>query len=106
MQETLSSHIADRLRQGQKKDDIVAALLQDGHEERFARDIVNETAKMRNARALQQGLTLILIGGLMALASCIITIMSSFSSQGFGIVLYGMTTAGIVLIFAGFTKIF
>lgn len=103
---TLSSYIIGLLAKGRKKEQIIEDLLEKGHEEHFARQMVAEAIKTRAAKMHTQALTMILVGALICLGSCIITINSDFSSSGLPFVLYGCTTAGIVVVFIGFTKIF
>lgn len=103
---SVSQHVLHLLSEGKKKDQIVAALLQDGHEEYFAKQIVEETAKLRNAKQRSQGLALILIGGAVCLLSCLLTLASSYSSSSFSMGLFGLTSIGITLVFIGLVKIF
>ena len=53
-----------------------------------------------------QAMSLVLAGGILCLLSCIVTMTSSFSNSSFPLVLYGLTTVGIAVIFIGFAKIF
>ena len=106
IQESLSKQILELLSKGQKREQIVSELLAMGHDERFVKEIVTETIKIRNAKIQSQALTLILIGGVLCLLSCIVTMTSQFSNSNFPLVLYGLTTVGIVIVFLGFSKIF
>jgi hypothetical protein len=91
---------------GKSRPEIEELLRNEGHEEYFIRDILTETIKLRNAKARSQGLVLILTGGLLCLASFFITLVLSYSGTGSDLILYGLTSAGIIFVFAGFMKIF
>jgi hypothetical protein len=103
---SVSIYVLRLLREGKKKDQVVAILLQDGHEEYFAKQIVEEAAKLRNAKLRSQGLLLILTGGAVCLLSCLLTLGSSYSSSSFSMGLFGLTSIGIILVFIGLMKIF
>ncbi len=99
----LTADIIARLNKGLKKDEVVAELLKDGHEEYFVQQLVTATVKMRNSKLTAEGLKLVLIGAAVCLTSCILALTST---GNFHLVMYGMTTAGIIVVFAGLTKIF
>ncbi|MBL7718263.1 MAG: hypothetical protein JNL72_05450 [Flavipsychrobacter sp.] len=103
---SLTQLILEQLKNGISKDHIAATLKDQGHEDYFVKELIRETVKLRDAQARSQGLTLIVIGAVLCFFSCVITLFSSAGSQSFSFVLYGLTTAGILLIFAGFTKVF
>lgn len=104
--QSVTQFVLDSLGKGLKRDEIVAHLKEEGHEERFVKEIVSETVKLRNSRLRSQGLTLILIGAIMCLFSCVITVANSSLGGNFSMVLFGLTSVGVVFIFAGFAKIF
>jgi hypothetical protein len=99
----LSVHILDMLNNGSKKDQTIDELVKEGHEEYFARQMVEQTIKLRNSKLMADGLRLILIGAAICLLSCIFALTST---GNFHLVMYGMTTLGILIIFAGLVKIF
>jgi len=105
-QETLGQYVTGLLNRGTTRDDIIAELLEQGHDERFVRQLVQETAKLRYARRRSQGMALILVGAVICFVSFLLTINSSFSHSSFPVVLYGLTSVGIILVFAGFMMIF
>lgn len=74
-----------------------------GVEERNIPDMLKEIIKMRNARNTTKGLYFMLAGASLCLISCVVTLMSSQTSA---LMLYGLTSIGIVVIFAGLVKIF
>lgn len=93
----------DYLKRGLSNQQIKEELVKSGIEERDIPDILKEIAKMRHARNTTSGLYLMLAGAVVCLASCVITLMSS---QTNAFVLYGLTSAGIIVVFAGLAKIF
>lgn len=103
---SLSREILTLLSNGQSREDIETTLVQKGHDEWFVKEIVQETVKLRNAKNRSQALSLILAGALICFLSFILTITSAFSHNSFPIVLYGLTSIGILVVFAGFVKIF
>lgn len=102
----LTEKILHLLDEGQGREQITNDLLIEGYEEEIVTELVKETIKLRQAKRMSQGLTLILVGAVICFASFLLTITSSFSHSSFPIVLYGMTSAGILVVFAGFTKVF
>ena len=102
----VSQYILSLLNKGQKKEQIETELLDKGHEEYFVKQVVAETIKMRHAKMRSQGLMLILAGAVVCLMSCLQTLSGSFTESSFPLVLYGLTSAGIILVFAGFVKVF
>ena len=57
-------------------------------------------------RNRNQGVNLIIMGAVVCFLSFLLTITSSFSHGSFPYVLYGLTSCGILIAFAGFTKVF
>ena len=55
---------------------------------------------------MAQGLTLILIGAVICLMSFALSITASETHLNFPLVLYGLTSVGIIVVFAGFMKVF
>lgn len=102
----LSRQILDQLGRGHKREEVEARLLEQGYEAYFVKQILDETIKLRSSRARTQALVLILAGAGLCLASCIITLGASLSQGSFSMVLYGLTSLGILLVFAGLAKIF
>lgn len=98
--------VLDMLAHGQGREEIEQALLQQGHDEGFVKNIVKETIKLRQEKLRAQGLTLILSGAVICFLSFLLTITSSFSHSSFPLVLYGLTSAGILVVFLGFMRIF
>ena len=102
---SLSLHIIKLLNEGQKGEQIAAELINKGHDETFINGLVRETGKLRYAKRRAQGLALILTGAVICLFSCIITIASA-TTGSLPTVLYGLTSVGILVIFAGLMKVF
>ncbi len=105
-QNPLGSYIYNMLEEGKGREQIEAILVEKGHDERFVREMVGETMKLRYASRRSHGLLLILAGAGVCLISCVLTINTSFSHGSFPYVLYGLTTVGILLAFAGFMRVF
>ncbi|MCD6064978.1 MAG: hypothetical protein K0R82_2889 [Flavipsychrobacter sp.] len=78
-------------------------LLQSGTEPRHVPELMAEIKKLYNARKTSRGLVLILIGAVLCLLSCVLTLMSF---GDISLVLYGMTTIGLIVVFAGLVQIF
>ncbi len=104
--DTLSTYVFALLEEGQGREQIETHLLEKGHEEDFVREFVQETVKLRYATRRNQGVNLIIMGAVVCFLSFLLTITSSFSHGSFPYVLYGLTSCGILIAFAGFTKVF
>ena len=91
---------------GQSREQIEADLLLQGHDEKFVKELIPECVKLRYARRRTQGLALILGGAIVCFVSFLLTITSSMTHFSFPIVLYGLTSVGILAAFAGFTRVF
>ena len=102
----LNTVIMNLLEEGKGRDHIESFLLEKGHDEYHVKQIVGETIQLRNASRRNSGMSLILVGAVICFASFLLTITSSFSHGSFPYVLYGLTTCGILIAFAGFTKVF
>jgi hypothetical protein len=99
-------HAKEWLDKGYDNEQIIIELKKIGFNERHLPEMLAEIKKLRNARKTSSGLMLILIGAVLCLLSCVLTMTSSYSHGNFSIVLYGFTTVGIVLVFGGLMKIF
>ncbi len=104
--EELSKYVISLLNDGQGRETIEHDLMAKGHDEKFVKNLVRESQKLRYAIRRTQGLSLILAGAVICFASFLITITSSFSHGSFPYVLYGLTSVGIIVVFTGFTRIF
>jgi hypothetical protein len=105
-QRLVSQYIADKINNGTGRSVIEAELVGQGLEERFVKDMVQESFKLHYAKKRAKGLSLILIGALICFISFLLTITSTSIQGNFSLVLYGLTSAGILVVFAGFTMIF
>ena len=104
--EHLSEQIMELLNRGRKREQIVNELLSSGHEAYYVKQLVEETYKMRLGKMRQQGLVLILVGAIICLLSCILTMTTSQGTSSMPFVLYGLTSLGVIIVFAGFSKVF
>ena len=84
---------------------IASELLQIGIEDRHIPEILQEINKLRDSRKTAKGLTFVALGALVCLLSCVLTILMSQSDMQ-GVILYGMTSVGLLIIFAGLISIF
>jgi hypothetical protein len=105
-QSSLGDYVLRSLNDGRLRADIEAELMAEGHDERFVKEIVHETVKLRYARRRSQGLAFILVGALICFASFLLTITASGIQGNFSFILYGLTTVGIIFVFSGFTMVF
>lgn len=92
------------LDKGYNNQQITDELRNKGVEERHVPEMLKEIVRLRNSRKTASGMVLIMIGAVMCLASCVITLTSSYGDMSFA--LYGLTTAGILVAFGGLIKIF
>lgn len=99
-------YILNALRQGIQKDKIHANLLEKGYDEKFAKELLQETTKLHYNKLRAQGLKLILTGACICFISCVLTLTSSVTHINSHMVLYGLTGLGVIIIFAGLMKIF
>ncbi len=103
---SLSDQVLALLREGVGREQIQADLVQKGHDSKFVEAVVSEAIKLRNSKAMAQGLTLILVGAFICLMSFVLSITASATNLNFPLVLYGLTSVGIIVVFAGFVKVF
>jgi hypothetical protein len=104
--QTISQKIYRLLDNGERRDDIQLALVEEGYEPTEITELIAETVKIRHEKRRTVGLQLILAGAAICFSSFLITITSSFTQSSFPYVLFGLTGVGTVVIFAGFMKIF
>jgi hypothetical protein len=102
----ISGQVLALFTKGYSRQQVADELAAQGHDEHFIQELIQEVTKLRNSKKRVLGLSLILAGALICLVSCICTIMFSLSHGSFAIVLYGLTSVGIILVFAGFTQVF
>ena len=104
--ESLSNIIVSMLNDSITRDDIIQNLIAKGNDERFVKELVAECAKLRDTKRRAQGLALILGGAVICFLSFLLTITSSFSSTTFPYILYGVTSMGVLVVFACLMKVF
>lgn len=104
--ETASHYIMRRLQEGERRAQIVQELLEQGHEMRFITEIMDEALKLHYARKRSKGLVLIMVGAMVCFTSFLLTISGVVSGDAHGFALFGLTTIGVVIVFAGFVLIF
>lgn len=101
---SIKEHATLWLSKGYDNARIKTELLNIGIDERNVPEMLKEIGKLRNTRKTTMGLMFILAGALLCLISCIMTIMSDTTGTGF--TLYGLTSIGIIIAFAGLVRIF
>ena len=106
MQEnTLSNFVIAELEHGHTREEIEAQLIAKGNEERFVKELVKAAITLRDSKRRTVGLALIMSGAAVCLFSFLFSVLN-FSQGSFSFALYGLTTIGIIVAFAGFTKVF
>ena len=103
---SLADLVFSLLEDGKSREDIEMTLREQGHDDKFIKDLVAEVVKLRYSKRRMQGLMFIMIGAVVCFLSFLLTITASYTSTSFPWVLYGLTSAGVLLLFAGFVKIF
>jgi len=104
--ETPSEYATRMLERGVARQQIENDLVGMGHARNFATEIVTEVAKMRDAKKRSQGLVLILAGAFICFISFLLTVTGFVSGDAYNFVLFGVTSLGVIVIFAGFTMVF
>ena len=102
----VSLHIFSLLSRGYSSQQVEAELVEQGHDLHFIKELLQEAVTLRNSKKRVMGLSLILAGALVCLLSCVLAITLYMSKGNFALVLYGFTSLGIILVFAGFTQVF
>lgn len=87
-------------------EEIKAALLQDGVDETTLNELMKMVFKHRNEKRVNKGLGILVLGLMFLLAGFLCTICFQNGSFNYAISLYGFTSLGIVLVFAGMIFIF
>lgn len=104
--ETPSAYATRMLDSGVSRQQIENDLVSMGQSRQFAADIVSELVKMRDAKKRSQGLMLILAGAFICFISFLLTVTGFVSGDAYNFVLFGVTSLGVIVIFAGFTMVF
>lgn len=66
--------------------------------------MLKEIKRLRNAQKTTKGLIYVLIGAVLCLVSCVLTILLPQSNTT--LILYGLTSLGIIIVFIGLMQIF
>ncbi len=103
---SLRDEVLALLEHGQGREQIETSLVEKGHDVRFVSELVRETIKFRQSKRMAEGLALILAGAVVCLTSCVLSLTLNLSHEAFTWVMYGLTSVGIVVVFAGFMRIF
>ncbi len=81
-------------------------LLDEGASDSEASQIMNHVKKLHYANKRKRGSFIILMGSLLLLAGCILTVSNFHSNTSFQYIMYGFTSAGLLVIFWGIYDIF
>ncbi len=104
--ETPSAYASRMLERGVPRQQVENELVSMGQSRQFATEIVMEVVKMRDAKKRSQGLVLILAGAFICFLSFLLTVTGFVSGDAYNFVLFGVTSLGVIVIFAGFTMVF
>lgn len=104
--ETPLAFATRRLENDTPRQQVENELVALGQSRQFATRLVAEIVQVRNARRRSQGLTLVLVGAVICFLSCVLTVTGAVSGQAYNLVLFGLTSLGVLVILAGFTRIF
>lgn len=104
-EQQMSGQIMYMLSEGMSKKEIEAELVAKGYDEYLVMRMLEECIRLRSTRRRSQGMLLVMAGAICCFASFLLTISSSSMSQGMP-GLFGLTSVGVVLVFAGLMYIF
>jgi|GEM_PF-1003596 len=94
------------LKQG-LSDAEIESLLKEKYKDVFmVRNLMKEVKQIRNAQKNTTGLVLIAIGAALMLLSSVLSLSGSLSSGSSWYFLFGLTTIGVIIVFAGLIQIF
>src|SRR3569833_1940701 len=105
-EKSLNKYVLSMLNNGHSRNAIAQDLREKGHEEQSVTELIAESLKLRANQQRSTGLYLILGGALICFLSFFLTITSSYTAGIFSLVLYGLSSAGIIVVFAGLMKVF
>jgi hypothetical protein len=104
-QNTLTQQVLSMLDKGSTRQDVIDSLQQAGHDESFVKEFVGEAIKNYTLKRRAQGFALILGGAIICLLSCVATLVAG-GGTALPYMLYGATSLGIIVVFAGLMRIF
>lgn len=99
------SILVEAMQHNWKKEKLADTLAADGHDEVSIDLLLREFKKLCIARRQRIGLVLIAVGVFLGLMSCLLTILNPFPEL-FNLILYGLTSAAIIVAFVGLYYIF
>ncbi len=100
-----SSILSEAMQHKWSPDLVSEKLVAEGHDEVSVNLLLREYKKMLTAKRQTTGFILATIGALLGLLSCIFTVFDLFPNH-IHIVLYGLTTVAITIVFVGLYYIF
>lgn len=81
-------------------------LIKEGCEALMAAEIVKQVKLVHYAKKRQKGSMIILVGSILLLVGFLLTISNFYSNTSFTYVMYGFTSAGLLIIFYGLYEVF
>lgn len=81
-------------------------LIKEGADQLSAVEIVKQIKLVYYAQKRQKGSMIILVGAVLLLVGFLLTISNFYANTSFTFVMYGFTTAGLLVMFYGLYKIF
>jgi hypothetical protein len=104
--ETLRDHVKALIEKGHNKAEIESMLAADGHDSSAVNVLISTLKKEFNAKRSSQGIMLITVGSAICLVGFLMSVVCYNDPGMLQLSLYGITTLGLLLVFAGFVLIF
>lgn len=101
----LSNYILEELSNGKNKAEVAAELASRGHDEQLIESMIKDSMQQLAIRRRTKGMALVMVGAFICLLSCVTTILSG-SADHSSFTLIGLTSLGIMVVFAGLMMIF
>ena len=102
---TVMNEVVTLLSNNAPREQITHFLLGKGYDDFQVHSIIEECIQLQVTRKRTLGISLIVGGAFICLISCVTTLLSdSLTASNF--TLFGLTTLGIIVVFAGLTKVF
>lgn len=93
------------IKKGMTEEQVMQEILNAGMDEPLAREMLTAIKKEKNDLQQRRGFILLGIGSLLCFFSCVFTMLHLIPSLT-GFLLYGLTSIGVIIIFAGLVMVF
>jgi uncharacterized protein YjeT (DUF2065 family) len=93
------------IQQGHSEEGVFHALIERNYAPEEARQLIEACKKLHCMKQQKTGLALLVIGSLICFSSCILTMLELMPTLT-DFFLYGMTSAGVVVVFGGLVMVF